>query len=358
VTQKTARPVFHIARHMIRCVENVTQSRDLQVGLRRFGGTDLRVSEFGLGCARLGGIFNQDVAEHLNLLSAAFDAGINFFDTADMYSQGESEVLLGRAFRRRREQVVIASKAGFVLPAQRRIVGRIKPLVRPIIRLLRLRRHQLPGGVRGTLAQDFSTGHLRRAVEGSLIRLRTDRLDLFQLHSPSTAVLERGEWREAVDRLRQEGKIRYYGVSCDSVDAALAALAYAGVSSLQFPINLLEQRAVAEVLPRARKQGVAVIARECLANGVLAKDASAIDLTAYCQSPQEAELRAAQLVLYRRLASENGCTLAQLALHFVSRLDGVSLSLVGVSRLQQINELISAGILSAQRPDLRIPHFA
>ena len=65
-----------------------------------FGGTDLRVSRFGLGCARIGGIFQGDTREHLNLLSFAADSGINFFDTADMYSQGESEKLVGRAFRR------------------------------------------------------------------------------------------------------------------------------------------------------------------------------------------------------------------------------------------------------------------
>ena len=109
---------------------------------RRFGRTDLEVSGFGLGCARIGGIFQRDAADYLELLSAALDAGINFFDTADIYSQGESESLLGRAFRRRRNEVILASKAGYVLPLQRRTVARIKPLVRPFLRLIRLRRHR------------------------------------------------------------------------------------------------------------------------------------------------------------------------------------------------------------------------
>src|SRR3954447_21271753 len=81
--------------------------------LRPFGPTGLRVSEIGLGCARLGGVFQGEAAGFLDVLSAALDAGINFFDTADMYSQGESEILLGRALRGRRDGVVIATKAGY-----------------------------------------------------------------------------------------------------------------------------------------------------------------------------------------------------------------------------------------------------
>src|SRR5258706_15224783 len=107
---------------------------------RPFGNTDLRVSELGLGCARIGGIFQQDPGGFVNLLSAARDAGINFFDTADMYSQGESEALVGRAFHRCRDRVVIASKVGYCLPAQRRLVARVKPFVRPLIKLLGIRR--------------------------------------------------------------------------------------------------------------------------------------------------------------------------------------------------------------------------
>src|SRR5260221_14628991 len=117
---------------------------------------------------------------------------MNFFDTADMYSQGESEMLLGRAFRRQRPQVIIASKAGYCLPAQRRVIARLKPFVRPLIKLLGIKRHRLPVAVRGSLAQDFSPTYLRRAVEGSLRRLRTDYLDLLQLHSPPADVVARG----------------------------------------------------------------------------------------------------------------------------------------------------------------------
>jgi aryl-alcohol dehydrogenase-like predicted oxidoreductase len=81
--------------------------------LRDFGNTALRVSEFGLGCARIGGVFQTNPKGFLDLLAFAYDSGITFFDTADMYSQGESESLLGKALRGKREHIVIASKAGY-----------------------------------------------------------------------------------------------------------------------------------------------------------------------------------------------------------------------------------------------------
>jgi aryl-alcohol dehydrogenase-like predicted oxidoreductase len=297
--------------------------------VRTFGRTSLRISEIGLGCARIGGIFQTDPGEFVELLCAALDSGINFFDTADMYSQGESEALLGRAFRKRRHEVVIASKAGYCLPSQRRLAARLKPLLRPAIKLLGIKRERLPAAVRGTLSQDFSPAYLRRAVEGSLRRLRTDWLDLFQLHSPPAEVVERGEWVPALEALKREGKIRYYGVSCDTVEAAVAALRHPGVSSLQIAINLLEREAADRILPLARGK-VAVIARECLANGLLVKEPGSIDLANYCRTATERELRQKQLVALRKLAAENGCTLPQLALQFVRRLEGVSVTLVGM----------------------------
>jgi aryl-alcohol dehydrogenase-like predicted oxidoreductase len=335
----------------------VPQTPDIVIDIRRLGRTDLNVSAFGLGCARIGGIFKQDPADFVHLLSAALDGGINFFDTSDIYSQGESEKLLGRAFRQHRHRVILASKAGYVLPSQRRLVARLKPFVRPAIRLLGLSRHKLPGAVRGTLAQDFSPAHLRRSVEGSLRRLGTDYLDLFQLHSPPVDIVEPGEWLQVLDALKEQGKIRYYGVSCDSVDAARAALGHAGVSSLQLSISLLERGAV-QLLPRAREQGVGVIARECLANGLLVKDVPAGDVRSYCESDAEAAAKVLLIEKYRQTAAGAGRTISQLALEFVRGLEGVSVTLVGVSSLQQLNNLLTNGLPQPGRPGLdAIPHF-
>ena len=310
------------------------------VKLRAFGNTSLRVSEFGVGCARIGGIFQRDTAGFLSLLSEAFDSGINFFDTADMYSQGESEVLVGQALRRVRSGVVIASKVGYCLPARRRFAARLKPLLRPVIRLLKLRRDLFPAAARGALAQDFSPAYLRQAVEGSLRRLRTDYIDVLQLHSPPAEVVARGDWLHALESLKQAGKIRYYGVACDTVDAASAALRYPGVSSLQVTVNLLERRALDAIVPEARAKSVAVIARECLANGLLAKRAEDIDLAAYVSSPEERVSREAQLAELRARATATGRPLVRMALDYVTATEGVSVTLLGVRNVAQLRGLL------------------
>jgi aryl-alcohol dehydrogenase-like predicted oxidoreductase len=309
--------------------------------VRKFGATDLRVSELGLGCARIGGIFQGDVRGFLNLLGCARDAGINFFDTADMYSQGESESLLGRAFRRERHQIVIASKAGYTLPTQRRLAARLKPFLRPVIRFLKLRRAAVPSSVRGAPSQDFEPAYLRRAIEGSLRRLRTDYLDIFQLHSPPAEVVARGEWVEALEGLKREGKIRYYGVAVDTVEAGLAALQFPGVSSLQFVVSLLEQGNVEALLPKARDKKVGVIAREILANGLLVKEESEIsNWDTYVHSPEQKALRLRQLAEYRGQAAARHTTLPALAMGFPTSLDGVSVALLGARTMDQLRSLM------------------
>jgi len=308
--------------------------------LRNFGNTALRVSQFGLGCARLGGVFQSNPRGFLDLLAFAFDSGITFFDTADMYSQGESESLIGKALRGKRDRIVIASKAGYALPSRRRWAGRVKPLLRPLVRLLKIRRDQLPSSSRGALSQDFSPKYLVTAVEGSLRRLRTDYLDLLQLHSPPLEVVERGEWLPALEELKRTGKIRYFGVAVDSIEAGLAALRSPGVSSVQFTLNLLEKAGAEELFPAAARQGIAGIARECLANGLLVKRPDEIDLKAYCSSPEQAEQRARQLAELRREAETSGLSLLRGAVAYPGSVPGVSVTLLGARNVEQLRPLL------------------
>src|SRR6478609_1926795 len=291
--------------------------------LRAFGSTDLRVTELGLGCARIGGVFQGDTLSFMRLIAMARDSGINFFDTADMYAQGESEALLGKAFRGKRAQVVLATKAGYLLPARRRLAGHLKPILRPIIGALRLRRERLPASARGAIAQDFSPAYLVRALEASLRRLQTDYVDLLQLHSPTTEVVERGDWEPALESLKRAGKIRHYGIACDTLETGLAALRFPGVSSIQFTFSLLEQQASEALLPEAQRRGVAGIAREILGNGLLVKEADEIDFTKYCSSAEELERRPKQLADLRREAGARHLPLPQMAMEFASRAEGV-----------------------------------
>jgi aryl-alcohol dehydrogenase-like predicted oxidoreductase len=275
-------------------------------------------------------------------LAFAFDSGVTFFDTADMYSQGESEALLGKALRSKRDRVVIASKVGYCLPAQRRLAGKLKPVLRPLVRLLKIRRDQLPSSSRGVLTQDFSPKYLRAAVEGSLRRLRTEYLDILQLHSPPLEVIERGEWLEALEELKRTGKIRYYGVAADSIDVGLAALRIPGVSSLQFTLNLLETAGAQELFPQAQAHGAGGIARECLANGLLVKPAEEIDLKAYCSSPEQEQHRARQLAALRSAAAAGGPSVLRQALDYPRSVAGVSVTLLGARNIDQLRPLLAA----------------
>ena len=302
----------------------------------------MHVSELGLGCARIGGIFQRNSGGFVELLSAAYDHGINFFDTADMYSQGESEQLIGQAFRHRRQHVVIASKVGYVLPGQRKLIARIKPLVRPLIRLLGIKRATLPAAVSGQISQSFEPPYLHKAVEASLRRLRTDYLDLLQLHSPPAEIVARGHWVRALEDLQRAGKIRHYGVSCDTLEAAQAALSVPGVRSLQLVVSLLVPSVASAIAAQVQARGVAIIARECLANGLLAKAEGDYDLKAYCHSPEQEAARRAELTAHRTRAEQRGIALSTLALEYATSAPGVAVALVGASRTEQLHETVRA----------------
>jgi aryl-alcohol dehydrogenase-like predicted oxidoreductase len=309
---------------------------------RDFGKTSLQVSEYGLGCARIGGIFQANASGFVDLLAFAFERGINFYDTADMYSQGESEALIGKVLSKKRDRIIIASKAGYRLPARRQLASKLKPLLRPLVQKLKIRRDRLPSSASGALSQDFSPKYLQSAVEGSLRRLKTDYLDILQLHSPPADVVERGEWLPGLEELQRTGKVRYYGIAVDTIEAGLAALRYASVSSLQFRLSLLEPQASTELFPRALAQGAGVIARECLGNGLLAKPASQIDLKAVCSSPEEEARRAAQLQELRGAAEAKQRTLLQDALAYPPGVSGVSVTLLGARTVEQLRGLLDA----------------
>jgi len=188
----------------------------------------------------------------LRLIGRALDAGINFFDTADIYGQGKSETLLAQALKSHRDNVVVATKAGFCLSAMGGMAKRFKPLLR---RLLRFK----PGfaqaiqKVRAAQArQDFSPRYLAGQIEASLRRLRMDALDLFYLHDPPADVLQREEVFAHLESLQRQGKLRHYGVSCLAVEDAALCLKHPGVEVLQLEVNLLKPEAIWQALPATR----------------------------------------------------------------------------------------------------------
>jgi len=298
------------------------------VRYRQFGKTGWRVSEIGFGGARIGGLLAQDGGRGTSLktLEAACDAGINFFDTADMYSQGESEVLVGKAFRNKRDKVFIATKGGYCLPRQKRLIQFIKPFAKPIVRALGLRRSAVPASLSGTVSQDFSPGYLREAVEASLRRLQSDHIDLYQLHSPPQEELTGSRLQDALGllgRLKTEGKIREYGIALDSVYDAMHCLDMDGLASLQMPFGLMDLQALDGVFDKVSERHFGIIARGCFGGGALK------------QSLTEAELRASEpqwerALQIKRLAEQMQRSALEAALQFALSIERISVTILGM----------------------------
>jgi aryl-alcohol dehydrogenase-like predicted oxidoreductase len=246
---------------------------------RRFGKTELMVSELGFGCSRLAGtsLERKNQREVLYTLAEAFDSGVNFYDTADAYGQGRSEEILGAAFRKRRTKVIIATKAGYRLSPLGGFAARLKPYARPLLRafpFLKERARQIRSS---EIQQDFSSSYLATAIDQSLRRLRTDYIDLFQLHNPPASAIASGDFLSALEQAQAAGKIRWYGVSCSRVEDATPCFRYPGIAAIQVEMNLRQMRAADFVVPEARKRGISIIAREPYAGGAILGENSGPD---------------------------------------------------------------------------------
>jgi aryl-alcohol dehydrogenase-like predicted oxidoreductase len=298
------------------------------VHYRQFGKTGWRISEIGFGGSRIGGLLAEDGGRTTSLrtLEAACDAGINFYDTADMYSQGESEALVGKAFRRKRDKVFIATKGGYCLPGRTRLIQLIKPLAKPIVRAIRLRRSTVPAALSGTISQDFSPGYLRKAVEASLRRLQSDHIDLYQLHSPPLEELRGTRLQDALGllaRLKTEGKIREYGIALDSVDQAAHCLNMEGIASLQMPFGLMDPEALDGVFDKVSERQYGIISRGCFGGGALKQSLTEEDLRAI-------EPKWERVLEIRRLAAQMERSPLEAALQFSLCVECISVTILGM----------------------------
>ncbi len=208
---------------------------------RKLGKTDLEVSKLGFGCWAIGGTSYgaTDDRESVNALSYAFDHGINFFDTADTYGHGHSESLIGEVFKEssKRTQIIIASKVGWDF-------------------------------YHGGSKKNFDPDYIRFACGESLKRLKTDYLDLYQLHNPKLEIIEEGSIFNVLEELKREGKIRFWGVSIYLPAEGKAAI-QKGASTIQAIYNLLDQRIKTDLIPQCEEYQVGLIAREPLYCGLL-----------------------------------------------------------------------------------------
>lgn len=205
---------------------------------RSLGRTGWKVSEISFGAWAIGGFWGDvDDKESMAALHAAVDAGVNFIDTADVYGMGRSERLCGQLKRERKEEVIIATKAGRKLPAQ-------------------------------TVA-GYSRGNLTAWLDESLRNLGVDCLDLVQLHCPPTDLYYHPEVFGVLDDLVRAGKMRYYGVSVERVKEALKAIEFPNVQSVQIIFNLFRHRPARLFFAEAERRQVGILARVPLASGLL-----------------------------------------------------------------------------------------
>jgi aryl-alcohol dehydrogenase-like predicted oxidoreductase len=217
---------------------------------RRLGNTDLDVSEVGFGVWTLttGWWGDHDDSEVVRMLRLAFDLGITFFDCADVYGNGEAEVMLGKTLAPIRDECVIATKFGYDWYNNEREAGQ--------------REHP----------QDFSPGFLRFAVEQSLHRLNTDRIDFLQLHNPRRDALQSDALFDELEMLRRDGKVRAYGAALGPAigwrDEGVYALRERDLP-LQIIHNLLEQEPGRDFIGAARETGAGLIARVPHSSGLL-----------------------------------------------------------------------------------------
>ena len=207
---------------------------------RELGRTGWRVSAVGFGAWAIGGDAwgTTDDPVSMGALHRAIDLGVNLVDTADVYGDGHSERLVGRLKRERSEEIVVATKAG----------RRLEP-------------HTVDG---------YDRERLTGFVERSLRNLGVEAIDLLQLHCPPPGVYDRPEVFGVLDRLVEAGKVRYYGVSVESVAEAERALEFSGIQSVQIIFNMFRRKPAERFLALARQRRVGVLARVPLASGLLA----------------------------------------------------------------------------------------
>ncbi|KRL54537.1 MULTISPECIES: aldo/keto reductase [Furfurilactobacillus] len=293
---------------------------------RTLGKTGFKVSEVSLGTWQLGGKWGDPFSEKdaLDTLEAAYDAGVNFFDTADIYQDGASEKAIGKFLKGKEDKVHVSTKIG----------RKLDPHV----------------------AEGYTKENIDKFVDECLTNMGVDSLDNVLLHCPPTAVYYNPEVWFELDNLKKAGKIQNYGVSVEKVEEAIKALSY-NISTVEIIFNMFRLRPADLFFKLAKEQNVGILARVPLASGLLSgkytadtkfgkndhrsynRDGSAFDKgETFSGVDYMTGVKAAD-ELKERLGSDN---LAQTALRWILMFDAVSTVIPGASNPQQIDRNVSA----------------
>jgi aryl-alcohol dehydrogenase-like predicted oxidoreductase len=304
---------------------------------RQLGQTGWKVSTVSFGAWAVGGSWGavQD-DESLAALNKAVDLGVNFIDTADVYGDGHSERLMARLKRERKEEIIIATKAGRRLD------------------------QQTPEGY-------ADRGQMTAFVERSLRNLEMEALDLVQLHCPPTQAFYMPEVFGILDDLVQAGKLRHYGVSVSTCEEALKAIEFPGVQTIQIIYNIFRQRPAELFFRQAEKRKVGILARVPLASGMLTGKLSAQSSFSSDDHRQfnrhgeafdrgetfsgvDYETGLAAVEELRKLAPP-GMSLTQFALRWILMDPAVTCAIPGARRPSQAEENFGAADLPALSPE-------
>ncbi|MFT5857351.1 MAG: aryl-alcohol dehydrogenase-like predicted oxidoreductase [Verrucomicrobiales bacterium] len=208
---------------------------DTTMKSRTLGNTNYKVSEIGFGAWAIGADWGEVTEEQAHeALNAAFDAGMNFIDTADVYGLGRSEKIIGEVVKSRSETITIATKMG-----------------------------------RGSDQWDTGYDQIAKAAENSCKNLGVDALDLVQLHCIPTDTLKAGKVFESLQKVKDAGLIKHYGASVETIDEALFCIRNSSATTLQIIFNIFRQRMITGMLSAAQVNNVGLIARVPLASGLL-----------------------------------------------------------------------------------------
>lgn len=306
---------------------------------RKFGNTDLEVSEIGFGTWAIGGgamIGNTaigwgdaDDRVSVNAIHAALDAGINFFDTADIYGLGHSEELLGKIIGKRKD-VIIATKGGNVS-----------------------RNNQF--------TVDYSNEYILRACEDSLRRLKRETIDFYQLHTARIQHLQEGGCVEAMKQLQKEGKIRNWGISLNTFEPLPEAEYFIENeigNGFQLVLNLLNQKTI-PLLKRSSENGYGIIVRMALQFGLLT---GKFDKEINFQANDHRKKRLTKEVIEMSndalkpvwdLLKKYNCSKTQLALSYVLSYSEVSTLIAGIRTSEQV-KLNTTGLFKLDTEDIQM----
>ncbi|HEY9756994.1 MAG TPA: aldo/keto reductase [Oculatellaceae cyanobacterium] len=274
---------------------------------RAFGNTDMQVSILGFGGAEIG-FENVSLNVVKDLLAAALDQGLNVIDTAECYAG--SEELIGNAVGKRRKDFYLFSKCGH---------GE-------------------------NFSDAWSKSDIAKTIERSLKRLKTDYIDLVQLHSCSEDLLKKGEAVEALEKAKKEGKVRYIGYSGDS-DAALYAINTGVFDALQTSVSIADQEAIERLLPRAQEKKMGVIAKRPIANAAWRSKSKP-------SNSYHVEYWERLHKLNYDFINGNPALAAATALRFTLSIPGVSVAIVGTTkpgRWIENAEVLAQGMLSGSQ---------